>query len=145
MRTGFHHFAQLQNTLLTGWSWSRSGSNFVTRWWHLSKSAIFFGNQWTRKRAERPITAVLVLLLMHIDVRCSYIWLPWWFLHPLRFSSGSRWGCWRLTGAIRSGRSTPGPPRCPWASGMVVSPDGECLLQKSNKMFDATPPACQVY
>lgn len=63
MRTGFHHFARLQNTLLTGWSWSRSGSNLVTRWWHLSKSAIFFGNQWTRKRAERRISAVLVLLL----------------------------------------------------------------------------------
>lgn len=34
-------------SLLTGWSWSKSGSNFVTRWWHLSNSAIFFGNQWT--------------------------------------------------------------------------------------------------
>lgn len=33
--------------LLTGWSWSKSGSNLVTRWWHLSSSAIFFGNQWT--------------------------------------------------------------------------------------------------
>lgn len=38
----------LEKLLLTGWSWSRSGSNLVTRWWHLSKSTIFFGNQWTR-------------------------------------------------------------------------------------------------
>ena len=26
-----------------------SGSNLVTRWWHLSKSAILFGNQWTNR------------------------------------------------------------------------------------------------
>lgn len=42
----------LEKLLLTGWSWSKSGSNFVTRWWHLSKSAIFFGNQWTRVGKE---------------------------------------------------------------------------------------------
>ena len=44
----FSSCMQLEKSLLTGWSWSKSGSNLVTRWWHLSKSAIFFGNQWTR-------------------------------------------------------------------------------------------------
>lgn len=70
MRAGFHH-SLLENPLLTGWSWSRSGSNFVTRWWHLSKSAIFFGNQWTRKRANGRVSAVLVLLLRNLTQNCA--------------------------------------------------------------------------
>lgn len=64
MRTAF-------TELLTGWSWSRSGSNFVTRWWHLSKSAIFFGNQWTGKRADGRISAVLFLLLRILMPNCA--------------------------------------------------------------------------
>jgi hypothetical protein len=33
-----------------GWSMSSSGSNFVTRWLHLSSSEICLGNQATRDR-----------------------------------------------------------------------------------------------
>ena len=49
----FSSCMQLEKSLLTGWSWSKSGSNLVTRWWHLSKSAIFFGNQWTRAEKKQ--------------------------------------------------------------------------------------------
>ena len=35
---------------LTGWSRSSSGSNLVTRWWHLSSSETFLGNQRTSQR-----------------------------------------------------------------------------------------------
>lgn len=57
----------LEQLLLTGWSWSRSGSNLVTRWWHLSKSTIFFGNQWTvnEKRMWLFISVFLLAFEMH--------------------------------------------------------------------------------
>lgn len=55
----------------------------------------------------------------------SYIWLLWWFWHPLRSSLWSWSGYWHLRGAPHSGQSTPGPPGCLWPSGMVASPDGE--------------------
>lgn len=52
----------MANALLTGWSSSRSGSNFVTRWWHLSRSAIFFGNQWTgTEEVERKHKNLMIL------------------------------------------------------------------------------------
>lgn len=83
----------LEKSLLTGWSWSKSGSNFVTRWWHLSRSAIFFGNQWTSREKEKTNGQLLFndifvsssagywlcFKLAFWKAKGCYIWLLWWF------------------------------------------------------------------
>ena len=85
----FSSCMQLEKCLLTGWSWSKSGSNLVTRWWHLSKSAIFFGNQWTRAEKRTKTNGWIQLSAVFCDYfsknvfviqfRGGYIWLLWWF------------------------------------------------------------------
>lgn len=52
--------------VLTGWSWSKSGSNFVTRWWHLSKSAILFGNQWTNRDKKQKVKFSSVTFVINL-------------------------------------------------------------------------------
>lgn len=58
-------FLSCITNLPTGWSWSKSGSNFVTRWWHLSSSAIFFGNQWTWENRVNETDIIIHIIIKH--------------------------------------------------------------------------------